>query len=229
MTAAKSTSAYICILAISLMLLTGTRASAQKHYVDSESQDSVAFLRGVELSIDGVGPLMKAFSDYGNYEGALRLNLRDKYFPIVELGYGHTNHMEDITGIRYKTSAPYGKIGADINILRNKHDDYRLYVGGRYAFTSFKYDISRPELLDPVWGGVSDYSASDISANCHWIEIVFGVQAKLWGPVHLGWSARYKTRISHSEGDIGEAWYVPGYGESGSSVIGGTFNLIIVI
>lgn len=229
MTPAKSTSAYISILAISLLLLVGTKASAQKHYVEEEKKDSIAFLRSVELSVDGVGPLMKALGGYGHYEGAVRINLLDKYFPIFEFGYGRTNHIEDLSNIQYKASAPYFKIGADFNILRNKHDDYRLYVGGRYGFTTFKYNIDRPGLTDPVWGDQAVYSAHDIDANCHWLEVVFGVQAKIWGPVHLGWSARYKARFKHKDGEVGDAWYVPGYGEGGSSVLGGTFNLIIVI
>ena len=60
----------------------------------------------------------------------------------------------------------------------------------------------------------------------HWLELAFGVDAKIWGPVHLGWSVRYKRRLFHREGDVGDAWYVPGYGRNGGSRIGGTFNLI---
>ena len=82
----KSTSAYICILTISILLLLATKASAQKHYVETEKKDSVALLQSVEASIDGVGPMMKVFGDYGHVEGALRVNLKGKYFPIVEIG-----------------------------------------------------------------------------------------------------------------------------------------------
>ncbi len=225
----KSTSAYICILTISILLLMATKASAQKHYVETEKKDSVALLQSVEASIDGVGPMMKVFGDYGHVEGALRVNLKGKYFPIVEIGYGFTDHKEELTEIKYKTAAPYFKFGMDFNILRNKLDNYRLYVGARYAFTTFKYDIERPDLVDPLWGNPVNYTAHDINANCHWFEAVFGVQAKLIGPVHLGWSLRYRARFSHKNGDVGEAWYIPGYGENGSSVVGGTLNLIIVI
>ena len=41
----------------------------------------------------------------------------------------------------------------------------------------------------------------------------------------MGWSVRYKRRIAHKEGDIGKAWYVPGFGKQGSSRLGGTFNI----
>ena len=58
---------------------------------------------------------------------------------------------------------------------------------------------------------------------------VFGVENKIWKIFHLGWTARYKNRISGKSASIGEPWYVPGFGKSGTTVIGGTFNLIFDI
>ena len=66
--------------------------------------------------------------------------------------------------------------------------------------------------------------------NYHWIEAVVGVDAKIYGPLHLGWSLRYKRRIAHKEeGDFGNTWYVPGFGIFGDTRLGGTFNVIIDI
>lgn len=58
------------------------------------------------------------FGDYGQYEAALRINLKDRYFPIVELGIGKADHNDDATDITYNTSAPYAKIGVDFNLLK---------------------------------------------------------------------------------------------------------------
>lgn len=65
-------------------------------------------------------------------------------------------------------------------MMKNKHDIYRLYGGLRYAFTSYKYDLTGPEITDPIWGTTSPYEAKDISCNYHWMEILFGVDAKIW-------------------------------------------------
>ena len=46
------------------------------------------------------------FSDCGQYEGALRLNLHDEWFPIVEAGYGKADRYDEVTQIYYSTSAP---------------------------------------------------------------------------------------------------------------------------
>lgn len=196
---------------------------------DEAKKDSVPFLNGFAVSVDLVGPAQMLFGDYGQYEAALRVNLKDRYFPVVELGMGKADHVDDITNITYKTTAPYAKIGVDFNLLKNKHDIYRLFAGVRYAFTSFKYDLSHPSMEDPVWGNTAPYQADGVKCSCQWVEAVFGVDAKIWGPVHLGWSVRYRSRIAYNDGELGNSWYVPGFGKSGGSNIGGTFNIAVDI
>ncbi|MCI6461741.1 MAG: DUF6048 family protein, partial [Prevotella sp.] len=63
----------------------------------------------------------------------------------------------------------------------------------------------------------------------HWLELVIGLDAKIWGPLHAGWSVRYKRRISHNDPSMGNTWYVPGYGKYGDTRIGANFNVIIDI
>jgi len=193
-------------------------------------KDSIPMLRGFSVSVDLAGPAQLLLGDYGEIEGALRLNLHDQYFPIIEIGYGKANHDEDeVTGISYKTQAPYFRIGCDLNLLKNKHTGNRLYGGLRYAFTSYNVDIHRPDLQDPVWGWDTPVSIEGESCNQHWIEAVFGVDAKVFGPFHLGWNVRYKRRISHKDTSAGQTWYVPGYGKQGDTRLGANFNIIIDI
>ena len=137
-------------LAISLLLLVSASASAQTKFF-SIQKDSIPFFRGFAVSFDLVGAGMMALSDNGQFEGALRINLHDEWFPIVEAGLGKASHDDEVTKLHYKTSAPYFKIGIDKNMLKDKHGPNRLYVGLRYGFTSYKVDISRPEFIDPVW------------------------------------------------------------------------------
>ena len=213
---------------VALAVASPANAQTRKQSRAAE-KDSVALFRGLAVSADLVGPVMMAVGDYGQYEAALHLNLKDKYFPVIEVGYGKADHTEENTQITYKTSAPYFRAGVDFNLLKNKHDIYRLLAGVRYAFTSFKYDLSSPGVDDPVWGGASEYSASGVSCNYHWLEAGISVDVKIAGPVHLGWSMRYKQRLSANEGPPGKAWYVPGYGETGTSAFGALFNVAIDI
>lgn len=212
-----------------LTVLMPQGAMARDRQKTTEQRDTTAFLRGFAVSVDLVGPIQMMTGDYGQYEAALRINLKDRYFPTFETGIGKADHTNEITQISYKTTAPYFKIGADFNILKNKHDIYRLFVGARYAFTSFKYDLSAPDVSDPVWQGNAPYSASNVNCSYHWMEALIGVDAKMWGPVHLGWSLRYRGRLAYNDGRLGKSWYVPGYGKTGSSNLGGTFNVTIDI
>ena len=116
MTHQRNISSYISSIAISIMLLCAMTANAQEKNI--EKKDSVSFFRGFAVSVDLVGPIQMLTGDYGQYEAALRINLKDKYFPVLELGIGKTDHDNDVTQISYKTTAPYAKIGVDFNLLK---------------------------------------------------------------------------------------------------------------
>ena len=112
------TSIYTLVIAISaLMLLTpAPRAHAQGtsgKKIAATNKDTIPLLRNVAVSADLVGPIQLMVSDYGQYEAALRVNLKDKYFPVVELGIGKADGTDESTQINYKTTAPYGRIGCD--------------------------------------------------------------------------------------------------------------------
>ena len=107
---------------------------------------------------------------------------------------------------------------------------FRSIFGGlRYAFTSFKYDVDGPAIVDPIYGTETPFSYHDVSANAQWMEVVFGLEAKIWKFVHLGWSFRYKFQTHEKKTSIGRVWYIPGYGKSDGTCLGGTFNLIFDI
>lgn len=230
MTGHKYISSYIRILSISLLLLmSSTKAEAQMKFF-SLQKDSIPVFRGFAVSFDLVGAAMMQFSDYGQYEGALRINIHDEWFPIAEIGYGKADHERDeVTGITYRTKAPYFRIGIDKNLLNDKHGPYRLYAGLRYGFTSYKVDLEHENFKDPAWQWDTGFGVKDEPCKNHWLEVVMGVDAKIYGPLHLGWSIRFKRRIKHDEGRIGRTWYIPGYGLDEGSPIAGTFNVIIDI
>ena len=212
-----------------LLLMSATGASAQWKFFTLQ-KDSIPMFRGFAVSFDLVGVAMMQLSDFGSYEGAFRVNIHDEWFPIVQIDYGKADHPTDeVTRISYKTQAPYFRVGIDKNLLKDKHGPYRLYGGLRYAFTSYKVDIACQDLVDPKWKWDTSYGIMDQSCSYHWMEAVLGLDAKIYGPLHLGWSVRYKRRIAHKEGTIGRTWYVPGFGLESDTRLGGSFNVIIDI
>lgn len=217
------------VFSLLLLLAAALPVEAQSKLFRVE-KDSVPLFNGFAVSFDIVGPAMLAMGDYGEMEGALRVNLHDQYFPVLEVGYGMADHDNDeVTGISYKTQAPYFRLGCDLNLLRNKHAPNRLYGGIRYAFTAYKVDISRESAPDPVWGNETFMSVDGESCSQQWVELVLGLDAQLWGPLHAGWAVRYKRRVAHKDTSAGNTWYVPGYGKYGDTRVGVNFNVIIDI
>lgn len=186
-------------------------------------------LSGISVSGDLVGLACRMFSSYGQYEGAIRLNLRERFFPICELGIGSCDNTDDATELHYQTTAPYIRVGCDYNILKDKDSGNRVFAGVRVAYTSFNFDVDGPDQTDPVWGNATPYSFHNQKASCTWAEIVGGLEAKIWGIFHLGWTLRCRFRASQSSPYLGEAWYIPGFGKNGSTRLGATFNVIFDI
>lgn len=219
-------------LIVSLLMLfvgiSSTQAQVTKMF--KMEKDSIPLFCGFSVSFDLVGPAMMMLTTHGEYEGALRVNLHDQWFPIFELGLGRANHKNDeVTGLTYKTTAPYFRLGMDWNILRKKHQSNRMYAGFRYAFTSYNVDIIRENLPDPVWQTASGFGVEGSRCDMHWMEIVLGIDAKVFGPLHLGWTIRYKRRLVHNDGALDATWYVPGFGINDKDNIGANFNVIIDI
>lgn len=228
----KNISTYFSKAAISLVLALAftMNVSAQKRTIKMvDPNDSVPTFNGVSVGVDLAGIAMLELSDYGQYEVSGKVNIKNKYFPTLEVGYGKSDHTDDATNINYKAKAPYFKIGCDVNILKNKRQSNRMTIGMRYAFTSFKDNVDLGEFRDPVWAYPVKWQYSDNSCNYHWLEFVVGIEAQILGPVHLGWTVRYCKRLAHNDGVIGNAWYVPGFGKAGNARLGATFNLSVDI
>lgn len=193
------------------------------------TDENFKLFEGMAVSVDVVGAVMYKLANYGQLEGQLRINLKEKYFPVAELGLGHSDHKDEETNLRFKTDSPYMRLGCDINFNKDKRSKNRIYGGMRFGFTSCKFDLQGDDQTDPVWGTVVPLDYKDKSTTVSWLELVFGLEAKIYKTFHIGWSARYKMRLSQKAPDIGAAWYVPGFGKNDTHNFGATFNLIFDI
>jgi len=195
----------------------------------AEAEKAIPLFAGASVSFDVCGAVMAAFTPYGTYEAAARVNLRGRYFPIVELGIGTSNHTHETTELHYKVHAPYFRLGMDYNVMKNHRSGNRIFVGVRYGFSTYKYDIDGPNLTDAVYGTSLPFHYEGLRGTNHWGEALFGLEAKVWGILHLGWSIRYRMRIYNKKSALGNAWYIPGYGRNDTHALGGTFNVIFDI
>ena len=125
-------------------------------------------------------------------------------------------------------------------MAKKKEKNSYLYAGLRYAFSSFKYDVSTLPVQDPIWGGAignpgleDDYWGGSIpfdhpgmKASVQWLEIVLGVKVRIYKNFNMGWSVRMKYKTKASIGEYGNPWYVPGYGKFKSNNMGLTYSII---
>ena len=125
-------------------------------------------------------------------------------------------------------------------LAKKKEKNSYLYAGLRYAFSSFKYDVStlpandpiwgdvigNPSLEDDYWGGSVPFSHLGMKGSVQWLEIVLGVKVRIYKNFNMGWSVRMKYKTKASIGEYGAPWYVPGYGKYKSNNMGITYSLI---
>lgn len=204
--------------------------------------DTIPFYNGTYVGVDiyGIGSKMLG-GDFMSSEISIGVNLKNKFIPTIEFGMGGTDTWNE-TGIHYKSkTAPFFRIGVDYNTMaKKKEKNSYLYVGLRYAFSSFKYDVStlpvddpiwggsigNPSLEDDYWGGSVPFSHLGMKGSMQWFELVVGVKVRIYKNFNMGWSVRMKYKTNASTNEYANPWYVPGYGKFKSNNMGITYSLI---
>lgn len=216
-------------------------AVQKKKAKDNIKKVIMPFYNGLFISGDlyGIGAKLLG-SDFLSSEIGLSVNLRNRYMPVVEIGYGETNTSNE-NGIHYKTGAPYFRIGIDYNMRWKKVDyDDVLFLGLRYGYTSFKYDvnclslidpiyggeINNPILEDPIWGGSNTYNHPGMNGSMSWYELVGGIRTKIFKNVYMGLSLRLKYRLGNKMDVNAQPWYVPGFGKFDAKATGISYTII---
>ena len=193
---------------------------------EEPKKEKLYFFSGFAVSADIVGFAMKAMgSRFSQMEIAGRLNIREKIFPIVELGVADAERAGNSKDNIFSCTAPYYRVGFDIN-ANKKRKSNRLMVGARLGYSAFKYNFVGPSMTDPVWGETMPVNMTNIDASALWGEAILGFEAKIWSFFRVGWNLRYKFRFKQNHYEFGEPWYIPGYGPNGANCWGGTVNLI---
>lgn len=201
--------------------------------------DTIPFFNGVYLGLDIVGMASSLFgSDTKSVEVQADVNLKNRFFPVLEIGYSQTEAESDY-GTYYKTQAPYFRLGLNYKMKYRNTSESHLFLGVRYAFSFFTYDVESIELSDPIWGGSTNPNLEDDiwggsvafrlkgeSSSAHWMEFLGGIRVQVWKQFLIGWTIRYKQRFSLGKGEFSEPAFIPGFGESKKNQFGVTYSLI---
>lgn len=177
------------------------------------------------VGVDVWDPVMRLFGQhYGLIEFSGELNLHNRYIPVVEVGLGQANYTPDDGNYTYKVPiTPYFRIGCNYNFLYNSNPDYMVFAGLRFGWSHFKYEVNDVRLTDGYWGQEAVFNLPGQTSNVTYMQVLFGLRVKVFGPISMGWSIRYKAILHQSAAEFGEPWYIPGYGSRGA--ITGSFTV----
>lgn len=182
---------------------------------------------GLYLSADVFGYIYPIFvkDAYYSSEVSATININNRFLPTVEAGIGYADMTSQLYDIGYKTRAPYYRVGMDYNMQYESNNPGYIYLGARIGYTSFKYNVDAPPLIDPIWGSEVPMLLTDMPFHAVWAEAVCGIRAEIAKNFHMGWSLRYKYLIYQGPISNGGPWYIPGFGVGKKGVLGATYTI----
>ncbi len=175
-------------------------------------------------------PIMRALGQkYGRGDVWAELSIHNRYFPFFAIGLGTINETPVDKNFTFKSPvAPYFKIGGSYNFFYNSNPDYRLQMGLRYGFTTYKWSALDVTVDEGYWGTPSTYSLKDIGNTAGYLEVTFGIKVKIAGNFSAGWTIVYHSILHESKSAYGNPMYIPGYGKR-NGAISGNFSIMYTI
>lgn len=174
------------------------------------------------VSVDVWDPVMRLFGQhYGLLEFSGELNLHNRYIPVVEVGLGQSSYTPEDNNYTYKVPVtPYVRVGCNYNFIYNSNPDYMAFAGLRFGWSHFSYEVNDVRLSSDYWGESATFNLPRQTSNVTYMQVLFGIRVKVFGPVSMGWCIRYKAKLHESEAAYGRPWYIPGYGSRNGAVTG---------
>src|SRR5690606_26682365 len=124
--------------------------SSQSKPIDLQPKDTVAHTDpyGIRVGIDLSRLLTSTLTDgYTGLELVGDYRLTNKLYVAAELGNEKNTKQEDL--YNFTTSGSYVKFGVDYNTYDNWYGmNNAIYVGGRYAFSSFSQTLNNYRIFD---------------------------------------------------------------------------------
>lgn len=175
-------------------------------------------------------PIMRALGQkYGLGDVWAELSMHNRYFPYFAVGLGTINETPVDKNFTFKSPvAPYFKIGGSYNFFYNSNPDYRLQMGLRYGFTTYKWSALDVTVDEGYWDTPSTYSLKDIGNTAGYLEVTFGIKVKIAGNFSAGWTIVYHSILHESKSAYGNPMYIPGYGKR-NGAISGNFSIMYTI
>jgi len=212
---------YKFIIFSLLLLISVLSASAQVKTVPKDTVFTPLY-NGIRLDVD-ISPVFKTLlsgNETFSYEAAILVNLKRKYFPVIEMGYAGADKITE-NNIGFKTNGIFGRAGIDFNLMKSKTNKKNannlFFVGARLGFANFKYDLTNVVITDDYWKENLTMNYRDESSSKMWFEIVAGMRVEIVKNIFMGWTVRNKNLIGEDQIGTMSPWYIPGFGKTTGS------------
>ncbi len=180
-------------------------------------KDTLPLYRGIRFELD-LAPIASYFINKGeriSYEAGVSVDLKNKYFPTFEMGYGNADRIND-SGVGFTSKALFARIGADINLMKQKKDqkptNNLFYAGFRLGMAPVTYSYTNFSILNDYWGNAVTTNFIDQNTLAKWYEVLLGIRVEIAPKLYMGWTVRLKKPIGSAKLGKVYPWYIPGYG-----------------
>lgn len=210
--------------------ITGTEVHDSTLMLPGPPKMEYPLLHAVTAGVNLWNPLMRAFGQhYGLGDIWAEVSLHNRYFPFLAIGVDNCNDTPEGSNFTFRSPvAPYVKLGASYNFFYNSNPDYKLQMGLRYGFTTYKWNVEDVTVNTGYWDESSKFSILDQKSTAGYFEVTFGIKVRIVKNWSLGWTFVYHSLLHETKNPIGEPMYIPGYGKRGSS-ISGNFSLMYTL
>lgn len=186
---------------------------------------------GIRVGVD-LFKLSRSFyeKDYKGLEIVGDYRVTKKYYLAGEIG--NENKTVDDDQLNFTTKGTYFKVGFDYNAYENWLDmENKIYIGLRYGVSSFSQRLNSYSIynahpyFDEGQEVVSGESFDGLSAQ--WVEVVLGVNAKVFNNFYVGFSFRINDLISDKKPENFDNLYIPGFNRTYGGKFGVGFNYTV--
>nr|WP_235782340.1 DUF6048 family protein [Phocaeicola paurosaccharolyticus] len=128
-----------------------------KKLVDTPKEEEPLF-KSIEIGVDVGGLAQKVFgSDYTSVSASITANIKNRYMPVIEIGYGKINTINESNSVAYDTKAPFIKVGADYNFFYKKPYLPGFLYGGIRICTPLFHTIYLHQRWEILYGEISQF------------------------------------------------------------------------
>ena len=223
---------YISSLIFCMLMVYSVQAQKIKIQKKTVSDSiPVPFFNGIIVEGDIASVASSVLSNGGthSYEGAVKIDLKHKFYPTFEFGYASADKLT-VDNIGFSTNGAFWRGGIDINMLKQKKAanaiNSMLLLGVRLGVSSFNYNITNVTITDEYWGGPAQtMNYNNLSTTKVWLELTAGIRVEVLKNIYMGWTIRNKNLLTSTADGAVTPWYIPGFGTNKSSNLGLNYTI----